>query len=121
MPLQLRLDTALSQHTLCGHSDGLVVDDSRFIDMRLNIELLTLQCAFSWLKVSWPSVYEQTVNVVAKELEVTSSPDLDWIELITGGWDYCLWCLWISIVLYLDVLSHARVTHITRWINHMSK
>jgi hypothetical protein len=123
-PLQFRLDLALSQHSLCDHSDIQVVDDPKFIDMLLNVELLTLHCAFSWLKFSWPEIYELYMKVIAKELEVTRNPDVDWKELIIGGWDYTLWCLWIHTVLFLHLSEDstlARQTHLSRWVKHISQ
>lgn len=93
-----------------------------FIDMRLNVELVTLQCAFSWLRITYPTVYEHSIRVIAKELEVSLNPDLNWVELLAGGWDYTLWCLWIYLVLLLRSLEKTwspPLHQVTRWIEQM--
>jgi hypothetical protein len=112
----------MSQHTICDHLHGFHLDDSTFIEMRLNVELVTLQCAFSWLRVTYPTVCEHSIKVIEKELEVSMIPDLDWIELLDAGWDFTLWCLWIYLVLSLRSLEKTRsppLNRVTRWIEQM--
>lgn len=120
--LRLRLDAVVSQHTICDHSRGFHLDDSTFIDMRSNVELVTLQCAFSWLRITYPILYEHSIKVIAKELEVSTNPDLDWMELLDAGWDLTLWCLWIYLVLllcFLEKVWSPPLNQVTLWIEQM--
>jgi hypothetical protein len=90
--------------------------------MRLNVELVTLQCAFNWLRITYPTVYEHAIKVIATDLEVSPNPDLDWMELVDAGWDFTLWCLWIYLVLLLRSLEKTwspPLNQATRWIEQM--
>jgi hypothetical protein len=120
--LQLRLDAAICHRTMCDHPHELHLDDPKFVDMRVNVELVTLQCAFSWLRITYPTLYGHSIKVIAEELEVLRNPDLDWMELLDGGWDYTLWCFWIYLVLLLHSLEKTwspPLNQVTKWIEQM--
>jgi hypothetical protein len=90
--------------------------------MRLNVELVNLECAFNWLRITYPTVHEHIITTIADVLEVSTNPDLDWIELLDAGWDYTLWCLWIYLVLLLRSVVKAwspALNQVTRWIEKM--
>lgn len=111
----------MSQHSICSHSSVLVVDTDTLLDMRLSVELVTLRCAFSWLQHAHRKLHSHSIKIVGQELEATTIPDLDWMELIASDWDYTIWCLWIYIALLLH-LSHGEgsdESYVTRWINEI--
>jgi hypothetical protein len=90
--------------------------------MRLNVELVTLECAFNWLWITYPTVHEHSIAIIAEVLEVSKNPGLDWIELLDAGWDYTLWCSWIYLILLLRSVEKAwspALNQVTRWTEQM--
>lgn len=87
----------------------------------MNLDLVTLQCAFSWLQATNRNLYDHSIKIIAKELDATTMPDLDWMELIASGWDHTMWCLWIYIALLLHVSSGkgSVESDVTRWANNV--
>lgn len=101
--------------------------------MLANVELVTLQCAFSWLQAAHYPVWQVVNRVIAKDLEAeisnplqadTADPALDWYGLITGEWDFVLWSLWIYTVTILKLSSedsNAPDEHVMTWVDHILK
>jgi len=109
----------MSQHSICNHSSIFPVDIEPFFEMRRGVELVTLRCAFSWLQNTHQKLHNHSIKIIAQELEATSVPDLDWMELIASGWDYTIWCLWIyiALLLHLSYGEGSDESYVTRWID----
>lgn len=92
--------------------------------MRLNMELITLECAFSWLQITYPKAYEHSIRVIAKVLEVMEGAEIDWMDLVTSGWDYTLWCFWIYVVWLLRFEERVEcfpLEIVMGWIEDMTE
>lgn len=93
VPLEKRLSSFIS-------STG-----SDFNEIKSNMHILTLRCAFEWLASTEPRTWELVKDAICIELEVKS---VNWHELISSEWDFGLWCLWIYIVAALQFFKKTR-------------
>jgi hypothetical protein len=122
-PLQRRLNAVVSQHTICCHSTKALRVTDHFDEMRENVELVTLDCSFSWLLKTHPTTYQQVISTIGKELDATLNPHLDWGELVSD-WDFTLWCFWLYVVASIHLLekeNHMSGDTVTKWIDQMLK
>lgn len=88
------------------------------------MELLQLKCAFSCLKKQNLELYQHVELIIAEELDARLDDPSDWVELLTGGWDFTLWTFWIYIVLVLHLreANHDLAqSDVSRWIGEMLK
>lgn len=92
--------------------------------MQASVELLTLECAFSWLETAYPSYYRNAIEIIKSELDLEKTKPVDWMELISSDWDTTLWNFWIYIIILShlseDSLSLSLPEKLLRnWIDHI--
>jgi histone-lysine N-methyltransferase SETD3 len=63
--------------------------------MHQYVELLSLECAFEWLRLSYPEIFNTVVNMIAADQEELLP--LDWAVLVED-WDHTYWIVWIFTV-----------------------
>ncbi len=147
----MRLDWVVSQHNICDHSDerharpidldnilSAAMNEDRvdkvapkqnikaylpkFPDMHFKVELVPLECAFSYLKTRHLEVYQHAALIIAEELDAKLDDPSDWVELVTNGWDFTLWTFWIYILLVLHLVGKDHDMgqwDIPGWVHHM--
>jgi hypothetical protein len=123
-PLEARLDAVTCQHTFCTHNTESRPEISKFAIMRANVELLAIECAFSWLETAYPSYYRNAIEIIKIELDLEKTKPVDWMQLIASDWDFTLWNFWIYIIisshLSEDSPSLSLPEKLLRnWINHI--
>lgn len=92
--------------------------------MQANVELLTLECAFSWLESAYPSYCRRAIEIIKSELDLEKTQSVDWMQLTAGDWDFTLWHFWIYIIISShlsgDSLSLSFPEKLLRnWIDHI--
>jgi len=63
--------------------------------MHASIELLSLECAFDWIQIHYPDIYDAVVNIISEDQE--EPLPLDWAILVED-WDRTYWIIWIYLV-----------------------
>ncbi|KAG9240792.1 hypothetical protein BJ878DRAFT_268684 [Calycina marina] len=124
-PLTDRLDHLFSSSSLCGHSchrnprnQNPAAGSSKSGDA----ELLSLECAFDWLRTSFPAVFKPVVRMISDDQE--ESLPLNWAILVED-WDLTYWIIWLFIVLVLltrsenQPLDNMTSRTIQSWVGYL--
>lgn len=91
--------------------------------MSPNIQLLTLNCGYSWYK-SAPLLEEKFSCIIEEHLEISVHPEIDWPSLEDEGWGLMLWTLWIYITLSLYLATDGVYDSnykLSAWCNSITR
>lgn len=90
--------------------------------MHQHVELLSLECAFEWLRLNYPEAFTVIVDMIAKDQE--ESLPLKWTVLVED-WDHTYWIVWIFTVWLLWARDGEvfRLQHKTlcTWLSQMNE
>lgn len=64
-------------------------------EMTKHVELLSLECAFDWLRVNYMSVHFDAMNIISEDQD--EPLPIDWAVLVED-WNDTLWIYWLCIV-----------------------
>lgn len=85
--------------------------------------MLTLETAFQWLELEYPSVHETLVGMIAEDQD--EQLPLDWNILIKEGWSFTFLALWLVVVwtIWLADSKRFKTRHkyLSGWLLDMSK
>jgi histone-lysine N-methyltransferase SETD3 len=63
--------------------------------MHQHVELLSLECAFEWLRLNYPEISIPLVKAIAEDQE--EPLPLNWAVLVED-WDHTYWVVWIYTI-----------------------
>jgi protein-histidine N-methyltransferase len=85
-------------------------------------ELLSLECAFEWLRLNYADVFEAIVSMIAEDQE--ESLPLNWAILVED-WDHTYWVVWIFTVWLLWAREgeafRLRHANLSSWMVEMNQ
>jgi protein-histidine N-methyltransferase len=61
----------------------------------MDTELLSLECAFDWILIHYPDIYNAVAKVISEDQE--EPLPLDWAVLVED-WDHTYWIIWVHLV-----------------------
>jgi hypothetical protein len=90
--------------------------------MHQQVELLSLECAFEWLRLNYLDVFNDIVQMIAED-QGESLP-LNWAVLVED-WDHTYWIVWIFTVwiLWLRDGEEFSLRHkdFSAWLSQMNE
>jgi hypothetical protein len=86
------------------------------------VELLSLECAFEWLRLSYIGIFDKVVEMIAKDQD--EPLPLNWALLVEEGWESAYWVLWIFVLLLLQQIEgpsfQLKHSAIFNWLLNLS-
>lgn len=90
--------------------------------MHQHVELLSLECAFDWLRLNYLDIFDTIVKMIAEDQE--ESLPLNWAILVED-WDHTYWIVWIFTVWMLwerdGEAFRLRHENLSSWLLQMNK
>lgn len=90
--------------------------------MHQHVELLSLECAFDWLRLNYEDVFEAIVSMIAEDQE--EALPLNWAALVED-WDHTYWIVWIFTVWLLWAREREafqlRHVKLSSWMEEMNQ
>ncbi|KAH7336407.1 hypothetical protein BKA65DRAFT_607298 [Rhexocercosporidium sp. MPI-PUGE-AT-0058] len=117
-PISSLLQAAFTYSSFCKHLSHHVKQPTQDqTPLHGHVELLSLECAFSWLELNYPDIAFPVYDLISEDQE--EPLPLDWTVLVED-WDHTYWTVWIYLVwiLWLQNKSDFETRHVdlTTWI-----
>ncbi|TVY40367.1 Ribosomal lysine N-methyltransferase [Lachnellula occidentalis] len=123
-PILKRLQSVASFSSLCQHphhNQPPAHIEGYLHQMHTDIELLSLECAYSWMQINYPDIYDAVVKIISEDQE--EPLPLDWAVLVED-WDHTYWVIWIYLVWVLwveeDIAFQSRHPSLSTWLIEMN-
>ncbi|TVY37009.1 Ribosomal lysine N-methyltransferase [Lachnellula subtilissima] len=123
-PILKRLQSAASFSSICQHphhNQPPTYVESYLRQMHTDIELLSLECAFSWMQNNYPDIYDAVVKIISEDQE--EPLPLNWAVLVVD-WDHTYWIIWIYLVWVLwaeeEIDFQLRHPSLSTWLIEMN-
>jgi histone-lysine N-methyltransferase SETD3 len=109
------LQRTLSFNSFCQHDPQLTLPNDYF-------EFLSLECAYSWLNVHYPNIYNEVAQLISKDQD--EPLPLNWAVLVED-WDHTYWIVWIYIVWMIwardgESFSESHL-NLSTWLEEMNE
>jgi hypothetical protein len=118
-PVSARLTRIMSSNSFCQHPQHSVSNQPQ---ENTNAEILSLECAFEWLRLSYPEIYTPIVQMISDDQE--EPLPLNWAVLVED-WDHTYWVVWLFTVLLISTRDGDafRNSHglLGTWLAEMDK
>jgi histone-lysine N-methyltransferase SETD3 len=98
LKIKKRLDRVLTFSSFCQHASHTAsggADNEELARSHQSAELLSLECAFDWLNLHYPDLFNAIVSMISEDQE--ESLPLNWAILV-DDWDHTYWTVWIFTV-----------------------
>lgn len=125
LPYKVLFKGLLERNTFCGHADhsnSNVTNNQGLALVTASVEILSLECAFDWLRLSYPDTYTALASFVS-ELEDEPNPPR-W-EVLAEDFGNVYWTIWIFVVCLVrdfdDGEGFYEHPHLEQWISRMRK
>ena len=83
-------------------------------------ELLTIECAYEFLRVNFNNIYILAVNHISQSQD--EPLPLNWKTLTEGGWDKAYWICWICVLMFLYMRDEGLKNKVLDdWVQEMMK
>lgn len=122
--IQKRLQTASSFSSFCQHPHHNIQPtyiEGYLRQMHTSIELLSLECAFDWLRSNYLDIYDAVVQIISDDQE--EPLPLDWAVLVED-WDHTYWVIWIYLVWMLwaknGKIFQSNHPNLSSWLVEMN-
>jgi histone-lysine N-methyltransferase SETD3 len=86
--LSTLLQRTLYINSFCQHYPQHTLPNDHF-------EFLSLECAYSWLNVHYPNIYNEVAQLISEDQD--EPLPLNWAILVMD-WDHTYWIVWIYII-----------------------
>lgn len=123
-PILKRLQSAAAYSSFCQHHHHNAIPsyaEDYLRDMHASVELLSLECAFEWLRIHYPDIHTSVVEIISKDQD--EPLPLDWVVLVED-WDHTYWTVWIYIVWMLWARDgpafQERHSNLSAWLVEMN-
>ncbi|TVY90264.1 Ribosomal lysine N-methyltransferase, partial [Lachnellula willkommii] len=119
-----RLQSAAFFSSLCQHpyhNQPPAYIEGYLCQMHSDIELLSLECAFSWMQINYTDVYDAVVKIISEDQE--EPLPLNWAVLVED-WDHTYWIIWVYLVWVLwaeeGIAFQTRHPSLSTWLIEMN-
>lgn len=86
------------------------------------MELLSLECAFEWMRLNYQEIFNDIVKMIAEDQE--ESLPLNWAVLVED-WDHTYWTVWIFTIWIVwaneEEVFNLHQKELGAWLSHMNK
>lgn len=85
----------VSAHTEKYNCASSLCEHLQNVNSSPTIEIVSLECAFGWLHLKYPEIYDGVVQVISDDQE--EPLPLNWAVLLED-WDHTYWVVWLFVV-----------------------
>ena len=128
-PITARLNSLTSSSSFCTHTNHLVAskESQKLCRPEENeVEMLSLECAFDWLRINHLEIYTPLVQSISDDQE--EPLPLNWAVLVED-WDRTYWIVWLCIIIMVfsddgRLLTYSTVDFhgpLRSWVDYIKK